>query len=48
MMGKQEDKQHRLVYINLEEFVPKQHLLRKIGEAVDFSFRFWCKYLGRI
>ncbi|MFD0769403.1 transposase, partial [Bacillus sp. CGMCC 1.60114] len=38
MMGKQEDKQHRLVYINLEEFVPKQHLLRKIGEAVDFSF----------
>jgi len=38
MMGKQENKQNRLVYINLDEFVPKQHLLRKIVEIVDFSF----------
>jgi len=38
MMGKQEDKQNRLVYINLDEFVPKQHLLRKIEKTVDFSF----------
>ena len=37
MMGKQEDKQNRFVYINLDEFVPKQHLLRKIEEIVDFS-----------
>jgi transposase len=38
MMGKQEDKQNRFVYINIDEFVPKQHLLRKIEEIVDFSF----------
>lgn len=38
MMRKQEDKQHRFVYVNLEEFVPKQHLLRKIEEVVNFSF----------
>jgi transposase len=38
MMGKNENRQAQFVYVNLEDFVPENHLLRKINEAIDFSF----------
>jgi len=38
MMGKDINKQQRLMIINLEEMIPEEHLLRAITKAVDFHF----------
>ena len=38
MMGKDTEKQQRLMVITLDELVPKDHLLRAIEETVDFRF----------
>lgn len=38
MMGKDGEKQSQLLFVDLEELVPEDHLLRKIKMAVDFSF----------
>jgi len=38
MMGKDTVKQNQLLYINLDDFIPKNHLLRAINNKVDFSF----------
>jgi transposase len=38
MMGKDGEKQSQLLFVDLEELVPEDHLLRKIKLAVDFSF----------
>ncbi|WP_158607027.1 IS1182 family transposase [Paenibacillus ginsengarvi] len=38
MMGVNGDKQHQFVFFNLEDYVPKGHLLRAIQREVDFSF----------
>lgn len=38
MMGRNEEYQSKLEFIDLNVFVPSNHLLRKINEKVDFSF----------
>ncbi len=38
MRGKLNDQESLFVVIRLEEIVPKNHLLRRIKEAIDFSF----------
>lgn len=38
MMGVNGDKQHQFVFFNLEDYVPKGHLLRAIQKKVDFTF----------
>jgi transposase len=38
MMGKNSDKQYQFVFVNLEEFVPQDHLLRAILRLVNFNF----------
>ena len=40
MMGKQAGRQQKLFYsdVNIEERVPKRHILRKIKKAIDFDF----------
>jgi len=39
MMGRK-SKQLCMVVINMEEFIPKDHLLRKIKAAIDFNFMY--------
>lgn len=38
MMGINAATQYRFIYINLDDFVPQDHLLRQIDQLVDFSF----------
>lgn len=38
MMGKHENHQHRFMFLSLNQYVPKDHLLRQIEELVDFTF----------
>jgi transposase len=38
MMGIDGDKQNQLMYINLDDLVPQDHLLRDIRQKVDFTF----------
>ena len=40
MMGRQAGRQQKLFYsdVNIEERVPKGHILRKIKKAIDFDF----------
>jgi transposase len=38
MMNKVTEKQNRLMYINLDDYVPQVHLLRAIRKAIDFGF----------
>ncbi|MGR3907852.1 hypothetical protein Q3A80_12470 [Burkholderia sp. SR8] len=38
MLKKPTPTQHKLEMVTLEEFVPKDHLLRQIDAAVDFEF----------
>ena len=40
MMGRQAGRQQKLFYsdVNIEERVPKRHILRKIKKAIDFDF----------
>lgn len=38
MMGINAATQYRFVYVNLDDFVPQDHLLRQIDQLVDFSF----------
>lgn len=38
MLGKDEEKQSQFMFVNLDEFVPQDHLLRAIKNNVDFSF----------
>jgi hypothetical protein len=37
MMGKK-DNQMQLMIIDIESFVPENHLLRKINQYIDFNF----------
>lgn len=38
MMARDFDNQNRMLWINWNELIPKDHLLRKIDEMIDFSF----------
>jgi transposase len=38
MLGKDEEKQCQFMFINLDDFVPQDHLLRVIKSTIDFSF----------
>ncbi|MDQ0901065.1 transposase [Paenibacillus sp. V4I7] len=38
MMGVNGDKQHQFIFLNLEDYVPKDHLLRIIQREVDVTF----------
>ncbi|WP_157276809.1 hypothetical protein [Paenibacillus sp. Soil766] len=38
MMGVDKNKQDQLMYISLDDLVPKEHLLRVIKNKIDFSF----------
>jgi transposase len=38
MLGKDEEKQCQFMFINLDDFVPQDHLLRVIKRTIDFSF----------
>jgi transposase len=38
MMGRDESKQAQFMFICLDDYVPEDHLLRKILKVVDFSF----------
>ena len=38
MLGKDEEKQCQFMFINLDDFVPQDHLLRTIKRTIDFSF----------
>ena len=38
MLRERREKQQKLDIVILEQLVPKDHLLRRIDEAVDFSF----------
>ena len=38
MLRERREKQQRMDLVILEQLVPENHLLRKIDEAVDFSF----------
>lgn len=38
MMGKDQEKQYKFMFVNLEDYIPKDHLLRKIIKVIDFSF----------
>lgn len=40
MLRERREKQQKLDIVILEQLVPKDHLLRRIDEAVDFSFMF--------
>jgi len=38
MMRKETESQNRFMYINLEDYIPKNHLLRAIRKKIDFKF----------
>lgn len=38
MMARDFDNQNRMLWLNWNEIIPKDHLLRKIDETIDFSF----------
>lgn len=38
MLGKDEEKQSQFMFVNLDDFVPQDHLLRVIKQRIDFSF----------
>jgi len=38
MLKKPELQQHELEWVSIEALVPENHLLRKVGQVVDFSF----------
>lgn len=38
MMGQDESRQAQFMYVCLDEYIPQDHLLRKIRKTVDFSF----------
>ena len=38
MMGRKDDYQSKLEFIDLNTFVPLNHTLRQINEKIDFSF----------
>ncbi len=38
MMGRKEDSQNKLEFIDLNDFVPSNHILRQIKEKIDFTF----------
>lgn len=38
MLGKNEVKQYQFMFVNLDDFVPQDHLLRVIKQTIDFSF----------
>lgn len=38
MMQKENEPQGRFMYVNLEEYIPQNHLLRAIRKTIDFSF----------
>ena len=37
-MGRKDDFQSKLEFIDLNDLVPKNHTLRKINEKIEFSF----------
>ena len=37
MMGRKDDFQSKLEFIDLNDLVPKNHTLRKINEKIEFS-----------
>lgn len=39
-MKRQSGKQKRLLYVDLEDYVPDNHILRLIQSKVDFSFNY--------
>ena len=38
MMGRKDEYQSKLEFIDLNFFVPSNHILRQINEKIDFSF----------
>lgn len=38
MLGKDGEKQSQFMFVNLDDFVPQDHLLRAIKRTIDFSF----------
>ncbi len=38
MLGKDEERQSQCMFVNLDEIVPQDHLLRTIKQTIDFSF----------
>lgn len=38
MMGRKEDSINKLEFIDLNDFVPSNHILRQIKEKIDFTF----------
>jgi len=38
MMGRKDDYQSKMEFIDLNTFVPSNHILRQINEKIDFSF----------
>lgn len=38
MLGKDEEKQSQFMFVNLDDFVPQDHLLRTIKGTIDFTF----------
>lgn len=38
MLGKDDERQSQFMFVNLDDFVPQDHLLRVIKRTVDFSF----------
>lgn len=38
MMGMDKDKQNQMMFINLDDLVPQDHLLRVIRQKIDFTF----------
>ncbi|MFD4706339.1 transposase [Gottfriedia sp. NPDC058432] len=38
MMGRKEDCQNKLEFIDLNDFVPSNHILRQIKDKIDFTF----------
>lgn len=38
MLGIDDKKQSQFMFVNLDEFVPQDHLLRAVKRTIDFSF----------
>ena len=53
MLNRRENQQIKLHYVTMEDLVPKDHFLRKLEAAVDFSFVYdevqglYCENNGR-
>jgi len=38
MVGRKDDYQSKMEFIDLNTFLPSDHILRQINEKIDFSF----------